>query len=316
MYNEPPKVHNSKYFDAVEGRQDTELLTASDLVTLYLRDLGAYKLLTPAQEKALFHRIAQLRQEQGVAAREKLNQLEWKAVFCNAGFVIEVAKKHRGRGLPLPVLAQEGLLGCHRAVKKFDLARGTRFCTYAGHWIRQAMNRALASQVRTVRYPVYIHEALSKTVNLIRKYTETHGAPPDLETLVELWAATGKPITLERAAQLMQYLENDRSLDEPLSSDDSEEFNLYDLLPADSDVVADVSANSLGEEIQAALDKLTERERSILQGFYGLDAEEVTLHDMSVELGLTRERVRQIRNEALVKVKSAAPNLRVYWSQA
>nr|AAB07554.1 SigD [Chloroflexus aurantiacus J-10-fl] len=295
---------------------DDELSDAllSDSVRLYLREIGQVPLLTAEQEK----RLAQLI-EQGQEAERKLatlppdspeaarlKQLKAKGeearhemAAANLRLVVSIAKRYRDRGLPLLDLIQEGSLGLLRAIEKFDYTKGYKFSTYATWWIKQALSRALADQSRLVRLPVHLGETLNRIQSARRQLTQSLGREPtDTELANHLGMSEEKLATVRRTAQ------DPVSLATPVG----EEANstLADFIPDPHALDADDAAASgiVRQQITAALDQLSERERRVLELRYGLvDGQPRTLEEVGKAFGVTRERVRQIEVKALRKLR-------------
>jgi RNA polymerase nonessential primary-like sigma factor len=264
---------------------------------LYLREIRRAPLLTPQEEY-----------DTAVRARSGDFGARQAMIERNLRLVVSIAKHYLGRGLPMTDLIEEGNLGLMHAIGKFEPERGFRFSTYASWWIRQNIERAIMQQVRTVRLPVHVVRELSQ-LQRVRRALETaaaHTANGQRNVRVEdLAHALGKPVA--DVAELLRHAEQTASLDAPLERDalDGGESVL--------DTVADEQAidplgNTLDHEvadlIERSLGELNDREREVLAGRYGLhDREPETLETLAARLGLTRERVRQIQQEALIKLK-------------
>jgi RNA polymerase primary sigma factor len=256
----------------------------TDSLDRFLDEIGRVPLLTKEQEVELAKRI-----EAGdEAARRHM-------IEANLRLVVSIAKKYRGHGLDLLELIQEGNLGLIRAVEKFDWRRDLKFSTYATWWIRQAVQRGIADKARTVRLPVHINERQAKIARAERALSTRLGREPTVE---EISAEAKLPIK-----QVMGVRDAGRvsaSLDETLTADG--ESTLADILPdvTSTDPSDAVSITHTQQVVGNALDELDERARFLLERRYGLDgAEPSTLDDLAAMLGLTRERIRQLENEAL-----------------
>jgi RNA polymerase primary sigma factor len=265
----------------------------SDAVTQYLDAIGRAPLLTPEQERVLARELQDGNPAVQLAARQQL-------ATHNLRLVVSLAKRYIGRGVAFLDLIQEGNLGLIRAIDKFDYRQGTRFSTYATWWIRQAVSRAVAEQGRTVRLPVHVFDALTKARRVERELLQSLGRAPLLE---EVATAMGMA-----PAKLQRLLEDSRqpaSLDQPLSTQD-DDLALANLVADDAaDVERAAVQVGLREALAAALSALTPRERSVLERRYGLapGSEAMTLEQVGLEDGVTRERIRQIEAQALRKLR-------------
>jgi RNA polymerase primary sigma factor len=259
-----------------------------DSLRLYLRSIGRVELLTAEEEIELAKRI-----ERGdIEAKRHM-------VEANLRLVVSIAKGYLGRGLSFLDLIQEGSLGLIRAVEKFDYRRGYKFSTYATWWIRQAVTRAIADKARTIRIPVHMVEKLNRVTHVERQLVQRLGREPEPhEIAAELKCSVREVRDILRVAQLPV------SLDKPIG--DEEESELGDFV-ADETVESPFEAateNLQREDIQKALDSLPERERQVIELRYGLRGHEpLTLEEVGRAFGVTRERVRQIENNTLKKLK-------------
>ncbi|MFN8532496.1 MAG: sigma-70 family RNA polymerase sigma factor [Dehalococcoidia bacterium] len=301
---------------------DEELPNA---IGVYLRDIRPVKLLTKADEQTLAKAI-----EEGEAARTLLKQdalcadtrAEAEALVAtgddsrrrlteaNLRLVVNEAKKYLNRGLTLGDLIQEGNLGLMRAVEKFDYKRGFKFSTYATWWIRQSIMRAIADQARTIRIPVHMIEAINKMMRAARRIQQATGreATPD-ELARDLEIPVAKVMLIIKAAQ------RPISLETKIGDEDD---GLLSELVEDKTALSPAEAAThevLRNEVTAMLDQLSERERRIVQLRFGLhDDRSRTLEEVAREVGLTRERIRQIEGQALSKLRQQRhlPGLREY----
>jgi RNA polymerase primary sigma factor len=259
-----------------------------DCLRLYLRSIGKVELLTAAQEVDLSKRI-----ERGdmVAKRHM--------VEANLRLVVSIAKSYLGRGLSFLDLIQEGSLGLIRAVEKFDHRRGYKFSTYATWWIRQAVTRALADKARTIRIPVHMVEKLNRVVHVERQLVQRLGREPEpREIAAELEWKVQDVRDILRVAQMPV------SLERPVG--DEEDSELGDFVPDDSveSPFETASGNLQREDVRRTLESLPRREREVLELRYGLDGHEpMTLEEVGQAFGVTRERIRQIENNTLKKLK-------------
>lgn len=269
---------------------------------IYLREIGRYRLLTASEERQLAARAK-------AGDREAMDQL----TEANLRFVVSIAKEFQHRGLSLADLINEGNVGLLRAVQHFDASRGCRFSTYALWWIRQAILKALAQQTRTIRLPMNRIDKLNKIYKAaqeLRSDPKGGGASP---SLYKISKATRIPV--EEIQDLLGNSATQVSLDAPMSEEG--ERRLVETME-DPGALSPEKAlldKSLNHEIKAALSVLTPREERVLRLYYGLDNNpEGTLDSVGQKLSISRERVRQIRDRALRKVKMATQSgrLRAY----
>jgi len=289
--------------------------TSTDLVRVYLREIGRVPLLTAAQEVELARRV-----EAGVFAAERLGQdgdlpgrlprellaishdgqrAKQQIIEANLRLVVSIAKRYAGRGLPFLDLIQEGNLGLIRAVEKFDYTKGYKFSTYASWWIRQAVSRAVADQARTIRIPVHMVETVNRILRTARMLVQTLGREP---TAAEIAERVDLPA--ERVAEIRRLAMEPVSLHSPVGEEEGSE--LGDLIE-DAEAVppADlVSAGMLQSHLAEVLTHLGDREREVVRMRYGLvDGEPRTLEEVGRAFGVTRERVRQIEAKSLAKLR-------------
>jgi RNA polymerase primary sigma factor len=259
-----------------------------DSLRLYLRSIGQVDLLTAIEEVELAKGI-----ERGdMAAKQHM-------VEANLRLVVSIAKGYLGRGLSFLDLIQEGSLGLIRAVEKFDYRRGYKFSTYATWWIRQAVTRALADKARTIRIPVHMVEKLNRVGHVERQLVQRLGREPEpAEIAAELKCSVREVRDILRVAQLPV------SLEKPIG--DEEESELGDFVADDSveSPFETASENLQRENIRKALDSLPAREREVIELRYGLSGQDpLTLEEVGAAMGVTRERIRQIENNTLKKLK-------------
>ena len=260
-----------------------------DALQLLLNELSRYPLLTAAEEVKLAKRV-----ERGdLRAKEQM-------VNSNLRLVVSIAKRYQGHGLPLLDLIQEGVIGLNRAVEKFDWRLGYKFSTYATLWIRQACQRAVGNQAETIRIPLHVQERRHKLRNATQKLEAAHGRKPTIE---ELSAATA--LSSRHVVQALRAVEASVSLNQAIHDGDSEL----------GDVIADVASEDPGESIMKSVEQqlvrdvlatLPPRQRVVLElrfGFSG-DGEELTLDAIGERLGITRERVRQLEQTALSRLRN------------
>jgi RNA polymerase primary sigma factor len=261
---------------------------AGDSLQLFLADVGRHKLLTASEEVTLAKRI-----EKGDLVAKR------KMIECNLRLVVSIAKGYRGLGVPFLDLIQEGTLGLNRAVEKFDWRRGFKFSTYATWWIRQSVQRAVANNARTIRVPVHVVERQQKLGRAARRLEVELGRDATKEELAE---ATGLPI--QHVDEALGAASASVSLNQSVGADD--EGELGDLF-ADREAIDpfDEAEESLRKQgVRKALDALPERERRILELRFGFEGDPWTLEAIGHELGLTRERVRQLEGQALQRLSA------------
>jgi RNA polymerase primary sigma factor len=259
-----------------------------DSLRLYLRSIGRVDLLNAGQEVELAKRI-----ERGDMGAKR------QMVEANLRLVVSIAKGYLGRGLGFLDLIQEGSLGLIRAVEKFDYRRGYKFSTYATWWIRQAVTRAIADKARTIRIPVHMVEKLNRVGHVERQLVQRLGREPEPEEIGDELRWTVREVRdILRVAQLPV------SLEKPVG--DEEESELGDFVADDAVVepFEEASEHLQREGVRKALDALPERERQVIELRYGLTGvEPLTLEEVGQAFGVTRERIRQIENNTLKKLK-------------
>ncbi|HEU5200078.1 MAG TPA: sigma-70 family RNA polymerase sigma factor [Ktedonobacterales bacterium] len=276
--------------DRDSSREDTDLsgLAQSDSLRLYLREIARISLLSATREVALAERAE-------AGDREARNQL----IEANLRLVVSIAKKYVGQGLSLEDLIGEGNIGLIRAVTKFDYRKGFRFSTYATWWIKQAITRSILEGTRAVRLPVYIMEEVMRVKRMMRQLYQDLGREPTPE---QIGAALSMPA--ERVSELLVWAEKVFSLDAPLS--DEEENTLGDIIEDERTIgpVETTDRELLREEVRRVLNNLTLRERQVIELRFGLaDDHDHTLEEVGRRLKVTRERVRQIEERAIRKLR-------------
>ena len=271
-----------------------------DPVRMYLKEIGQIKLLSADEEVDLAKRIS----EGDQAAKNKLTE-------ANLRLVVSIAKKYSGRGLHILDLIQEGNTGLIRAVDKFDWTKGNKFSTYATWWIRQAITRAIADQARTIRVPVHMVEVINKATRCNRKLVQELGREPTVEEIAkELNLPVEKIIEANRTAA------DTLSLDTPVG--DEEDTSIGSFVEDErTPGPADATSNALlAEALKEILDTLTEREADVLRMRFGMyDGRTHTLEEVGQIFGVTRERIRQIENKAIRKLRhpSRAKKIRDFY---
>jgi RNA polymerase primary sigma factor len=260
-----------------------------DPVQTYLREIGRIPLLTPEEEKELARQ-----------ARQGDEEAKAQLAAANLRLVVSIAKRYTGLGLPLLDLIQEGNVGLMRAIEKFDPEKGFKFSTSATWWIRQAITRALTQTSRSIRLPESLLQRLRRIQEAEAKWIQEHGEPPADEELAEY---LGMPVEqVQEARQAPQYTPSlDQPIDEEEDGDELEQLIGNGSLPSP---VRTALKELLREELRKALETLSERERRVLELRYGLEDDQPrTLEETGKILGISRERVRQIQNEALEKLR-------------
>ncbi len=256
----------------------------------YLQEIGREELISVEEEVELAQRIKKGDQE----ALEKLTR-------ANLRFVVSVAKQYQNQGLSLPDLINEGNLGLIKAAEKFDETRGFKFISYAVWWIRQSILQALAEQSRIVRLPLNQVGSLNKINKALSKFEQENERMPSPEELAEIL-----DIPREKISDTLRVSGRHVSVDAPFV--EGEDNSLLDVLPNNDSPNADSGLvnESLNKEIDRALSTLTERERDIVKNFFGIGCQEMTLEEIGERFNLTRERVRQIKEKAIRKLRGSA----------
>ena len=269
--------------------EPTEVST--DTLQLFLKDIGRVPLLTAAQEVELAKKI-----ERGDHSAKQA------MVEANLRLVVSIAKRYRNQGLPFLDLIQEGTIGLVRAAEKFDHRKGFKFSTYATWWIRQAVARALADKARTIRMPVHVVEKLNKIVRIERALRTKLGRDPSSNEI-----AAELDLHPEEVEQIRRSAQTPVSLEKPVGDDDEAEFGhfLSDSTAPLPDELAEETMRK--ESVRAILATLSHRERRVLELRYGLDGGQPrTLDEVGRAFNVTRERIRQIENQSLKKLRALA----------
>ena len=271
-----------------------------DPVRMYLKEIGQVPLLSAEEEQELARRVA----EGDQSAKNKLTE-------ANLRLVVSIAKKYAGRGLHILDLIQEGNTGLIRAVDKFDYTKGNKFSTYATWWIRQAITRAIADQARTIRVPVHMVEVINKATRCNRKLVQELGREPTLEEI-----ADELNLPIEKIIEANRTAADTLSLDTPVG--DEEDTTIGSFVEDDNTPgPADVTSNTLlAEALTEILNTLTDREADVLRLRFGMyDGKTHTLEEVGQIFGVTRERIRQIENKAIRKLRhpSRAKKIRDFY---
>ena len=264
----------------------------SNSLSLFMNELGRYPLLTAAQEVELAKRI-----ERGdESAKEQM-------INSNLRLVVHIARRYVGHSVPLGDLIQEGVIGLNRAAEKFDWRKGFKFSTYATWWIRQACQRAVANQSKTIRIPVHVDERRNKLRRARQQFEIKHGREPSVEELAE---AGG--MSVQHAQEALEAVEASVSLNARLGDGDAELGDLFaDQESIDPELAADDALRSVA--VRQALEKLPERERKVIEMRFGFHGEATSLEAIGRELGITRERVRQLEAEAFARLAGELENV-------
>ena len=283
--DEVPDNDEEELVDPLELAAEYNL---DDPVRMYLKEIGQVKLLTAEEEIELAKRVS----EGDKKAKDRLTE-------ANLRLVVSIAKKYSGRGLHILDLIQEGNTGLIRAVDKFDYTKGNKFSTYATWWIRQAITRAIADQARTIRVPVHMVEVINKATRCNRKLVQELGREPTLE---EIAAELNLPI--EKSIEANRTAADTLSLDMPVG--DEEDTTIGSFVEDDNTPgPVDATSNAmLSEALTEILGTLTEREADVLRMRFGMyDGRTHTLEEVGQIFGVTRERIRQIENKAIRKLR-------------
>jgi RNA polymerase primary sigma factor len=296
----PVPGHVQPVFDSPEQVEELDLTDAPapavDLLHTYVRQIGDGALLTRAEELELARR-----KDRGDEAAKR------QLIESNLRLVISMARAYSSSGVPLLDLIQEGNMGLMRAVEKFDPSRGYKLSTYATWWIRQSMSRAIADQARTIRLPLHVLDVIKKLHRANRMLTQKLGREP---LVAELAAELKLPA--ERVIELQRMIEEPVSLEGPVGDGES---NFSEMVEDTNTRQPEtlIVGRQREQELQAALEELNERTRHVLEARFGLnDREPATLEQVGAEIGVTRERVRQIETRALRELESKNPGLREF----
>ena len=301
-----------------------------DPVRMYLKEIGKVSLLTADEEKVLAQRLeagldasGRLANEPGLSLEERAN-LEWSVndgeiarrmlTEANLRLVVSMAKRYVNRGMSLLDLIQEGNLGLMRAVEKFDHSKGFKFSTYATWWIRQAITRAIADQARTIRIPVHMVETMNKVLRIQRQMLQELGREPTVDEV-----AAKVDLSPDRVRDIQRIALEPLSLETPVGEED--DSFLGDFVADDSAISPDSAAERerLKDEIEMALLELNPREQQVMRLRFGLDDGQIrTLEEVGREVGVTRERIRQIESKTLAKLRhpTRSQRLRDYLEEA
>lgn len=266
------------------------------VLNIYLAAISKFDLLTPDEEIALARQMKK-GGKRGKAARDRL-------VCCNLRFVVSVARQYQTRGMNIGDLIQEGNAGLIKAAEKYDETRGFKFISYAVWWIRQSILQALAEQSRIVRLPLNQVGSLNKITKALSKFEQENERRPSADELAE---QTGIPV--DKITDTLKVSGRHISMDAPFS--EGEDNTLLDVMTNTDSPMADSALNqeSLSKEVDRALRQLYDREREILKMFFGIGCQEMTLEEIGAKFDLTRERVRQIKEKAIRRLKGQKSKL-------
>jgi RNA polymerase primary sigma factor len=285
---EEKEAERTAALEKAAAEAETHVLSGSaDSLQLFLADVGRHKLLTAAEEVTLAKAI-----ERGDPTAKR------RMIESNLRLVVSIAKGYRGLGVPFLDLIQEGTLGLNRAVEKFDWRRGFKFSTYATWWIRQACQRAVSNQSTTIRVPTHVHERRVKLARARQRLEAADGSPPTAEELAE---ATG--LELKHVEEALGAVEASMSLNQPVGSDGDGEYGDLFADPTADDPVEEAADALRRQAVRRALADLPDRDRRVLELRFGFEGESASLEEIGRELGMSRERVRQVEQRALTMLE-------------
>jgi RNA polymerase primary sigma factor len=275
---------------------DADRLASSDPLKLYVRQIGDGRLLTAPEERELARR-KDLGDE---AAKRRL-------IECNLRLVMSITRNYTKAGVPLLDLIQEGNMGLIRAVEKFDYKMGYKLSTYATWWIRQAVTRALADQGRTIRLPVHVAEQVRRANRARRVMTQKLNREPSVDEV-----AKESGLTVERVRELFELVEDPVSLETPVGDGESMVADMIEDQKSESPDGA-TAARARTADLAEAIERLNPRMKHVVLRRFGLDGQPPqTLEEVGKDLGITRERVRQLETRALRELRNVAPGLELY----
>jgi RNA polymerase primary sigma factor len=273
--------------DELELDLEPEAAASIDSLTQFMNDIGKHELLTAAEEVALAKRIERGDRD----AKESM-------INSNLRLVVSIATRYQGHGVPLGDLIQEGVIGLNRAVEKFDWRRGFKFSTYATWWIRQACQRAISNQSQTIRIPAHVHERRLKLARLGREFEVQHGREPTAE---ELAASSG--YELVHVDEALGAVEASVSLNQTVGNEGNGELGELLADPEAADPAEEAGMTLRRQAVRAALGRLPELERQVLELRFGFDGEQRSLDAIERELGISRARARALEQEAFARLE-------------
>ena len=272
--------------------RNLDVETLPESATMYLHEIARFPLLSAAEEKLLGSQVKHGSKNEAQEARQRL-------IEANLRLVVSVAKNYLGQGLPLMDLIQEGNIGLMRAVDKFDYRKGYKFSTYATWWIQQSITRALADQARTIRIPVHMVGTINRLFRIKHSLAREYGREPTEKEL-----AAGMQTSFKKVGEIIKATQQPTSLEAPIGEERDSylgDFIEDKRLPQPAEVVAN---KLLKEQLEEVLASLPAKERHVIELRFGLgDGRSRTLDEVGRELGVTRERIRQIENKALRKLR-------------
>jgi len=280
----PAAVHD-------DGEEKVSLSKTSDVISFYFREMKKLPLLTFEQEQALAKRVS----EGDLEARSKM-------IEANLRLVVSIGKRYIARGLPFSDIIEEGNLGLIRAVEKFDYKRGLKFSTYASWWIKQAVERAITNQARTIRLPVHVSEEFYRYTRTEKKLKQKLRRDPYPEEI-----AQAMRVSIEKVRMFSQVSREIHSLDVIVMDDGDETFKDYLVDDHTPSPESDCNALSRRKQIDQWISELTAAERRVIELRYGLNDDSAwTLNSIGKRFGITRERVRQIEKKAMDRIRKLA----------
>ena len=290
---------NDDIIRALQGPRNSETqnsAVADDSVKIYLQQIGKIKLLKPEEELEIAKKIKETNS----------SEAKTKLVNANLRLVVSIAKKYIGRGLSFLDLIQEGNMGLMRAAEKFDFSKGYKFSTYATWWVQQAITRAIADKSRLIRLPVHMIETLTKIKKISMDMTIENGTAPTKEEI-----AYKIGMSVPKLTALIESAQGTISIEAPANQKD-DNIKLSDFIVDETTISPDtkVTQDNLFCDIKKMLNHLSEKERNVLIMRYGLDenGEKKTLEQIGTYYGVSRERIRQIENRAMSKLKKLCRN--------